>query len=251
MLTRKAFAIIGLFLAVLFTGEFNASAQTYSVPKRLLLKGDKTREDFESRTLIKELFYPIGWSKDGKFAFYVEPPDEACGCYFGHLVIQDLRTDKILWEKKHEGSEEKEENLQTVWRQNQKEFSRKLAEYGIVAQKRFVRQASAFKYQTDNLTPKLINNVKFEDGSDLGISGKFFVQLISKQQGAKTLYERTFDPEKYESFIDVELSGSLLSPFEPRAAVILVERRRGWEGPPHVTLVRVVGAALTAGFKAN
>ena len=248
MLSKKITVLIGLF-AVCLLGQIPCAAQTYSAPKRLLLKGDKAREDFESRSLLKELFYPVGWSKDGKFAFYVEPADEACGCYFGHLVIQDLRTDKILWEKKYEGSEEKQENLQTVWRQHQKEFSRKLAEYGIVAQKRFVRQASAFKYQKDLMTPKLINNVKFEDGSDLGVSGNFLVQLVSKQQGAKTLYEQKFDPEKYENFMDVELSGSLLSPFEPRAVVILVETRRGWEGPPHVTLVRVVGAALTAGFK--
>jgi hypothetical protein len=250
MLSKKIIVLIGLF-AILFIGEFNASAQTYSAPKRLLLKGDRVREDFESRSLIKELFYPIGWSKDGKFAFYVEPPDEACGCYFGHLVIQDMRTDKILWEKQYQGSEEKQENLQTVWRANQKEFSRKLAEYGIVAQKSFIRQAGAFKYQKDLLTPKLTNNVKFENGSDLGISGNFFVELISKQNGKKTLYEQRFDPAEYESFMDVELSGSLLSPFEPRAAVILVETQRGYEGPPHTTHIRVVGAALTAGFKAN
>ena len=30
-----------------------------------------------------ENFYPVGWSKDGKFAYYLEPVDEACGCYFG------------------------------------------------------------------------------------------------------------------------------------------------------------------------
>jgi len=248
MLTRKIFAVVGLFLAVLFIGEFNASAQTYSAPKRLLLKGDKVRENFESRSLIKELFYPIGWSKDGKFAFYVEPPDEACGCYFGHLVIQDLRTDKILWEKNYEGSESVEENLQTTWRKHQKEFSRKLAEYGIVAQKSFVRQPGAFKYQKDLLTPELINNVK-SDGSGVEVSGKLLVQLISKQQGKKTLYERTFDPKEFDPFIDAELSGSLLSPFEPRAAVIVVETLRGYEGPPHTTRIRVIGAALTAGFK--
>jgi hypothetical protein len=47
--------------------------------------------------LYTEGFYPIGWSRDGKFAYYLEPVDEACGCYYAELVIQDLRTDEILW----------------------------------------------------------------------------------------------------------------------------------------------------------
>lgn len=246
MLPKKLIFLIILFAVCLF-GQIPCAAQTYSMPKRLLLKGDKVTENFESPSLIKELFYPIGWSKDGKFAFYVEPPDEACGCYFGHLVIQDLRTDKILWEKQYEGSMEKEENLQTTWRKHQKEFSQKLAEHGIVAQTRFARQAGAFKYQTDLLTPELTNNVK-SDGTGVEVSGNLLVQLISKRQGKKTLYEKTFDPEKFDTFIDAELSGSLLSPFEPRAVVIVVETHRGWEGPPHTTRIRVIGAALTAGF---
>jgi hypothetical protein len=49
--------------------------------------------------------------------------------------------------------------------------------------------------------------------------------------------------------MDAELVGSLISPFEPRAVVIMVETHRGWEGPPHVTEIRIVGATLTTGFK--
>ncbi|HUR97872.1 MAG TPA: hypothetical protein VMZ26_07335, partial [Pyrinomonadaceae bacterium] len=48
--------------------------------------------------LYADGFYPIGWSRDGKFAYYSEPVDEDCGCYFAELTILDLRTDKVVWE---------------------------------------------------------------------------------------------------------------------------------------------------------
>src|SRR5690349_14764325 len=56
----------------------------------------------EYRTLLEAGFYPIGWSREGKFAYYTEPVDEACGCYFAELVIKDLRTDKELWKFKND-----------------------------------------------------------------------------------------------------------------------------------------------------
>ena len=51
--------------------------------------------------LSTDAFYPIGWSRDGKFAYYFEPVDEECGCYFAELAIMDLRTDKVLWHYKN------------------------------------------------------------------------------------------------------------------------------------------------------
>jgi len=249
MLIRKIFTGGCLILAILLIGTIPSQAQVkvYSAPKRLMLKGDKNAAK-EERVLIREKFYPIGWSKDGKFAYYVEPPDEACGCYFGHLVIQDLQTDKILWEQEYNSEENEEVTLQTYWKKNQKEFSRKLGEFGIVAQPRFTLQNSAVAYRKDVLTPELKVNMK-TDGSDLGVTGNVVLRLISKQKGKKTLYEMKFDPEKYENFLAAELSGSLLSPFEPRAAIIMIETYRGWEGPPHVTRIRIAGTTLTTGFQ--
>ncbi len=43
--------------------------------------------------------------------------------------------------------------------------------------------------------------------------------------------------------------GYLKSPLEPRVAIILVEIYRGYEGPPHVGGVRIVGASLDNRFQ--
>lgn len=248
MLTKKIFAAIILGLTVLLSGQLSASAQSrsnslYDVPARLMLKGDENDENS-----MGEYFYPIGWSKDGKFAFYVEPPDEACGCYFAHIVIQDLKTDKILWEQKYSSENGGPDTLDDYWKKNQKEFSAKLAEFGIVAQPRFTLQKAAFTYRNDKLTPELKDTTKASDDGFYA-SGNVVLRLRSKAKGGKTIYRKNFNPKKMEGFLGAELSGSLLSPFEPRAAVVMIETIRGWEGPPHTTRIRIVGTTLTTGFK--
>ncbi len=247
MLIKKSnFAV--LFVLVLYVGVFAGNAQNkrsnilYPEPARLRLKGDyKTVKEEENSVLLREKFYPIGWSRDGKFAFYVEPVDEACGCYFAQLVIQDLRTDKILWEKSYDGKEEKEENLQTYWKQNRKEFSRRLAQYKIVAEKKFTLLDAPFSFQNDSFSLDLTQNLEFEDIFSVG---NVNLRLISKANGAKTIYEEKYVSKDYSSLQSAEISGSLQSPFEPRAAIIMVETHRGWEGPPNITRIRIIGASL-------
>lgn len=234
-------------------GQMSAQAQngqtkiSYAAPTRLFLKGDyKTVAEEESGGMIKEKFYPLGWSKTGAFAYLVEPADEACGCYFAHLVIQDTRTDKILWERDYRGEESGKETLKSHWAKHKKEFSRKLAEYGIRAQKQFAVQSSAVNFQTDVLTPELAINTT---GVDFDLAGDVVLQLVSKEKGRKTIYKKTYDPKKYEAFQDAEIAGSLASPFEPRAAVVMIETYRGYEGPPSITRIRIVGTSLTNGFQ--
>ena len=51
----------------------------------------------EDKKVNKDDFYPIGWSKDGLFAFAVEAYAENCNCNFTEFYIQDLKTDEVLW----------------------------------------------------------------------------------------------------------------------------------------------------------
>lgn len=254
MLPRKIIVLAVVLFTVCLFGRIVCQAQgrqskvLYAEPARLMLPGDENADrEAEMGTLLRENFYPIGWSKDGVFAYYLEPADEACGCYFARLVIQDLRTDKILWERSYNSDGKPEDTLEKYWTKNQKEFSRKLAQYGIRAQRQFALQNSAVNYQQDVLTPEIKVNTTVEN--EYEVAGNVVVQLISKEKGKKTIYEKKYNPKKHESFRDAEIAGSLLSPFEPRAAIVTVETHRGWEGPPHVTKIRIVGTTLTTGFQ--
>jgi hypothetical protein len=173
--------LIGLISA---QSQAKPSNGLYAEPARLMLPGDENEdEEFERGNLIREKIYPIGWSKDGKFAFVSEPADEACDCYYADFIIQDLRTDKILWTNHFEGTEGGEENLQTYWKKNQKLFSRKLAQYGIQAQKTFALQNSGFIYKGDDFAPEIQNKTTINE--DRKVSGSVSLQLILKGKGKK------------------------------------------------------------------
>ena len=257
MLPRKIIVLILLAFTGFMSGQKSVSAQSvkpnalYEVPSQLLLKGEENAAaEMKSGKLLRETFFPIGWSKNGIFAYYTEPADEACGCYFANLIIQDMRTDKVLWSHTNVNSNFDEnappETIATYWRKHRKEFSRKLAEYGIVAGKNVAR-LDEINYRQDLLTPKLAVRLK-PDEAEMTVGGDIILTVISKQRGEKIVYNKKYDPKKTETIRDAEISGALVSPFEPRAAIIIIETHRGWEGLPYITQINIIGTTLNAGF---
>lgn len=247
---QKTFSLLMLSLLFLALTGVSAFAQNnlFSQPKRLLLLGDTTEETNENPRLMKEYFYPIGWSKDGKFAYYLEPPDEACGCYFGEINIVDLKTDKVLWTKRYEGEMDKPEDLKSFWKKSRKMISQKLNQYKIQAGKNFTLLGGTFEANGDSFKIDYFADVNLDE-DPYNSKGTIAVKIISANKGKKTLYQKTFKGENNAGILDSSLGGVLKSPFESRVAVIRVDTQRGWEGPPHVTKISVVGADLTKGFK--
>lgn len=204
--------------------------------------------------MVAESFYPIGWSRDGKFAYYTEPVDEACGCYFAKLFILDLKTDSVLWSFDFQGDLTDQDKMRkspndrvTLWRTKRKEFSDKLSEYGIEPQARFpVLSLPAF-YKGDQLrtTLTIVENTD-EESRPFGIVSNATLRLISKRYGEKTLFDTSYADAKP---LDMKVLAYSKSPYEERIAIILIEVHRGWEGPPHTGHVKIAGASLATGFK--
>ena len=204
--------------------------------------------------LIVERFYPIGWASDGKFAYYVEPGDEACGCYFAKLIIKDLKTDAVLWQFDYDSSDLEDtmkartpQSLAALWRYKRDLFNSKLREHNIKAQGAFALQSFPLNYEGDQLTTDLKTKETGQDQA-YGIISNAVLQLSSKRKGKKTIFEKTYK-EDDPMPLDMKVLGYLKSPFEPRIAVVLVDVLRGYEGPPHVTHVQIIGSSLDTGFK--
>jgi hypothetical protein len=238
----------------------NQGAGLYRAPTEVRLQS-LIRRRFASfygnrpgQELIIERFYPIGWSRDGKLAYYVEPGDEACGCYFAKLVIKDLKTDKVLWQFDYNSSDLQDtlknrtpESLGALWRYKRDLFNSKLREHNIDARGRFALLLFPAAYEGDQLTVDL--KTKETGGEQIyGVISNAVLQLNSKRKGRKTVFEQTYKPDE-GSPLDMKVLGYLKSPFEPRVAVVLTEVWRGYEGPPHTTHVTIVGASLDTGFK--
>lgn len=235
----------------------STTVRTFSNPVELKLKVnrlDYNRKNHLGGDFEIENFYPVGWSKDGKFAYYIEPVDEACGCYFGKLVILDLRNDSVVWQFDYSSDEDEEskpkkpKSLAELWNANRQIFSAKLSENNIEPHRAPRILPFPINYKTDRVTPALSFERKPlpEEDRIYGDITHVRVRLTSRQNGQKTVLDHNY-PEAKPLYVG--LIGYLKSPLEPRVAIIVIEIYRGYEGPPHVGGVRIVGASLDESFR--
>lgn len=258
MYSRNLLSLFVLAAAFVFT-SLPLSAQVdgkqlYSEPYVLPLRGwaepRPTPTEYDPTYILTASIYPIGWSADGKFAYVVEPPDEDCGCYFADLIIQDMVGDKIVWkdEYRSESLEEgREENLDTHWAKKQAEFSAKLREHNIVQQTEFKLVHPSLKFERDTLTPSI--DVRIKHDNDLEVIGTVTLRMRSRKRGTKVVMRDVYQKGEVSGFRRAMIAGMLKSPFEDRVAIIVAEEYRGWEGPPNITGIKVVGSTLKTGFK--
>ncbi len=206
--------------------------------------------------LYPDGFYPVGWSRDGKLAYYIEPVDEACGCYFGELIIQDLRTDKVLWHFKNDPQERVDaqgapidDDLRKLWKRNEKVFTQKLREHNIQPVARFALMPATFRSAGKAYTAKVVV-VKANDDDGLNRLRRVTLELHSPTLGKKSLFTSAYKgDEMWVSPLDAAVAGVLKSPFENRVAVVMIKVQRGYEGPPHTVEAQIVGADLVTGFR--
>ncbi len=131
----KKFSILALVL--LAAAAAGAQPPDSQPPKQLRIPGLIEKEE-EGAFLILGRIFPVGWSPEGLFAYVYEAPDEACGCYFFELIVQDLETDKVAWHYDYDSdkyefdSPSRFDDLEAIWKAKGQEFAAKLRELGIV-----------------------------------------------------------------------------------------------------------------------
>lgn len=215
------------------------AVEAYKVPSEL--KYLKASDDY-----IYEKFYPIGWSKDGHFAYVVEPPDEAAGLYFFKLVVRNMISDKdvYVWEPEEElesGS------VKEIWKQYNTTFAAKLNEYKIIPQNDIKLLGSEF--QQDDIKYKVIIENKMETDPDFGfeVVKTTNISIKSPELGSKQIFSYT--ENDYNTCLSRMIQGVIKSPYENRIAVFVRAEDRGYEGPPNVIKSFLVGSDLERSFK--
>jgi hypothetical protein len=197
-----------------------------------------------ARLLVAE-FIPLGFSADGKFAYVIEPPDEACGCYFFEFHIQDLKTDRDLYRKYDQVEPAADNAWQTVWQRHGEEFHRQLALHKIVLSK---ATSGEFPLVIDGkkLTVRIATTRRASDlGDDVIATAN--VYLSGESWGEKRIARRNFVDQHV---LKLSVAAYVQSPLEDRAAVLLLLEGRGWEGPPNPITFDVAGAQLRKRFPA-
>lgn len=232
--------------------------KSYPRPVELVYPG-KTNQKGYPGPLYPSIF-PIGWSRDGKFAWAEEPPDEACGCYMFIIFIQDMRTDKILWSWRfdmsgEEGYDYNKKNaiyFKQVWQKNSRLFTQKLNQYKIESFTHKKMEKNPLKKNNKKIEFTLTNKDQAEEDYGFQMLNSCTVSLRVDNKFLKNIstIKYTYDipdggPKNQSNTLTNKLTGILESPFEKRVAVFVIQERRGWEGPPNVMSFDLVGCDLT------
>jgi len=237
--------------------DASANVPTVEIPRPLLLS-DVVRNRFSNllqgpagAEILDAVFYPLGWSADGKFAYAVEPPDEAVGAYFLNVYIQDLVTDKILWQDKYQSVPESTTGIQSFaayWQTNQANMEAQFNKFGIKQSNDSVLFAGAINNKGDRIDYVVKKKLKGQPNfGNVAMVTEYQVQVTSQKRGSKTVHTDQY--KKIIGVLDVDVIGYLRGEDEERVALLIAGVSRGFEGPPHTTWFKVVGTNLKHGFK--
>jgi hypothetical protein len=212
--------------------------QEYTIPTEL--QYGRINKDF-----IYDKFYPIGWSKDGKLAYIIEPADEASGNYWFEIIVRDIVNNKTVWSWKPTESEKG--NLQSTWKDNYELFKKHLTEAEINQQEKFELKSTKTSYKGNDY--ELILDASTITDPDFGMDmiKETNLSIVSKELGRKSIAKQK--EEEYSRVIGAIIPGFILCPFDDRVVVILRKERIGYEGPPNVVYFELFGSDLMRGFK--
>ncbi len=205
--------------------------------------------------------FPVGWSADGKFAYVTQitsnfRPDVEC-----RLVIQDMVTDKIVWDSGPRSMMDLVESGKTLPKLNGEplsvqyffsyyydELASALSKAGIVpsAKADLFQFPCAVNAYTLDAAVTVRSKTTDKDFGDERVYRSYDYELVMKHSvlGKK----RIFSEKLTNSYLfSVDPVGFFISPFEKRAAVVVAYYNWGLE-LEHSASYRVVGSLYESGF---
>lgn len=229
------------------TGQNNngENFDTETVTDEYFFPEEVTYNQSVSEVLVDK-FYPIGWSKDGNFAYIIEPADEGLGNYVFGIIIINLVSNKILWDWYTDPVVDEDLYREDIWKKNYDEFKKQLNINGIIQVRNIKLLDKYFSYDKKDFVVRA--ETKTEKDPDLKIELINHCNIFIK---SPDLGEKQISSTDYEMsmILEQQIAGCILSPFEDRVVVILKSERWGYEGPPDVVEFELFGSNLSTGFK--
>lgn len=236
---KNLLRVLVIFSSVLYSHPIIAQSNNYAVPENFIEAGDFFGD-----------LCPIGWSQNEFFFAWLrynidtgeaDPPEG----YFLSLIIQDVRDDKIVYNKNIYGYEfcgdkDCDFTLDSIWQVHGQAFELTLNKYGIIQNQRM--KWVKFPLSLNNSTYKIkLESEKHNYGNI--VSEKIFI--ISDSLGSKVIYDETYN---YDQPLHSEISGGFISPSSKRLIIVKKSKKRGFE-EERLLLPSLIGCHLTYGFK--
>lgn len=195
--------------------------------------------------VLVDKFYPIGWSKDGNFAYLIEPADEGLGNYMFGIVIINLVSDKVLWDWYTDPTVEEELYREDIWKKQYEDFSTQLNKYGIIQVRNIEMKDTYFTYDKKDYVVRAETQTEEDKDINIELVNHCDIYIKSPELGEKLIASLNYE---MSMILGQQITGCLISPFEDRVVVILKNERWGYEGPPDVVEFEVFGTNLLTGF---
>ncbi len=193
---------------------------------------------------LMDKFFPIGWSKDGNFAYINEPNSPGYGNYIFEITIINVISGDTLWY----WHSPYDQNLvrEQVWKDYYNKFKDMLNNYKIVQLKQPQLLDPYFSYQGVNYQVKLFTTYKEAYGFGYQVIRHTKIILTSDKYGQKTVFDKDI-PEK-QLIISEKVGGVMISPYGDKIIIILSQERPGYEGPPNYVTYKIIGTNLDSGW---
>lgn len=205
--------------------------------------------------------YPIGFSYDKPYFAYILYKNFSGGIGSHtdfRFIIQNLVTDELVHEIKYT-------SFNKVYGDMYPEL------YAMEIEDSYIEFAAVYNFFKESIQNKLaeynvsvvdeINMQKFPYNSEDGYIYNFTIDTfgdvyenfsydsyIVKVDRSDSQSKVILDKQK-TSALSVKPAGIILSPFEDRGIVVIIEERRGFEGPPNDFSPVLMGCHLEYGFK--
>jgi|GEM_PF-2769231 len=225
---RRLLLSTGVVLTLLFlnvnlvsgkTSTGDDTGESYPVPAELPLKVDTSYIDI--------CFFPIGWSKHGHFAYAGIAPPEGSEYSSVRYGIYDMKTDSCLWVHDDYGEypDSYAETMRKSWVTQRNIVEVALRRYGIAAGSAGKFLTFPFRYGDDSLSADMELLREHECDGNPVVEASIYIVSVNKgkKRIAHELYRCDIPRLAGRSIVACDrmsIIGALVSPFEPRMAVI-------------------------------
>jgi hypothetical protein len=222
----------------------------YQMPAEVpLCQDDSITASVYGMPPMETRFFPIGWSKSNQFAYmsYYEDHD-ASGLISAQLRIFDIVIDTIQLGIGPPKEYDIMFTFDEIWEENQGFFSNLLSQSGIIQDSIILND---FPLVLGDDTLDFTIETEWVDAEESEMGWPYIkylgIHLVSKKQGIKTVYEQS----EQVSCIGAQICGYINNPYNKWIVLPMVLLHPGWEGPPCVTTIYVIGCDPTKGFSKN
>ncbi len=216
----------------------------YEKPRSMLYDGRKP----DISEFNKENFYPIGWSKNGHFAFVKTDTEQGSGFFNFRLEILKMAENEDSWNwNAPEEIEATDTSFSMLWNKNRAVFSKELKKYKIIPELDYKIQPLIFTTKGNNFKISLEKEEKTNLEFNINVVSSAQVIIESPELGVKTFTHKIENDDFWVA--DIKISGYIKSPHhDDIIGIIYSLERMGFEGPPNDIYFHVIGCDLSAGF---